>query len=57
MQTSTKNKKISHMLTDYERTKSFNQELLKNIGSPKGPIFARANGGGLIVTGGDNNLV
>jgi hypothetical protein len=48
--------KISNMLSDYERTKNFNQELMKNIGSPKGPIFART--GGIInsggVLGGDN---
>jgi hypothetical protein len=39
-----KNGKISNMLSEYEKTRTFNKELLKNIGSPKGPIFARANG-------------
>ncbi len=41
---SAKNGKISNILSDYERTKNFNQELMRNIGSPKGPIFARVNG-------------
>jgi hypothetical protein len=41
---STKNSKISNILNDFEKTKNFNNELLKNIGSPKGPIFARAGG-------------
>lgn len=41
---SNKNGKITNILHDYERTKSFNQELMRNIGSPKGPIFARAGG-------------
>jgi hypothetical protein len=39
-----KNGKISNMLSEYEKTRTFNKELLKNIGSPKGPIFARVNG-------------
>ena len=29
------------MLGEYDKTKSFNKVLMKNIGSPKGPIFAR----------------
>jgi hypothetical protein len=40
---SAKNAKINNILNDFEKTKNFNKELLKNIGSPKGPIFARAN--------------
>jgi hypothetical protein len=40
---STKNSKINNILNDFEKTKNFNKELLKNIGSPKGPMFARGN--------------
>ena len=40
---SAKNSKINNILNDFEKTKNLNNELLKNIGSPKGPIFARAN--------------
>ena len=40
---STKNGKITNIMSDYEKTKTFNQELLRNIGSPKGPIFARVS--------------
>lgn len=39
-----KNNRITSILSDYEKTKSFNQELMRNIGSPKGPIFARVGG-------------
>lgn len=42
MASSAKHTRINNMLDDYERTKTFNQELLRNIGSPKGPIFTRA---------------
>lgn len=38
-------RKINDMgaiLDDYDKTKIFNKELIKNMGSPKGPIFARA---------------
>ncbi len=34
---------ISSMLTEYEKTKNFNNQLIRNIGSPKGPVFARIN--------------
>lgn len=33
--------KISNILNEYERTKNLNDELMKNLGSPKGPFFAR----------------
>lgn len=41
--TTSKNGKITDILDDYEKTKTFNEGLLKNIGSPKGPVFARNN--------------
>ncbi len=31
------------LLNDYEKTKLFNNQVMKNIGSPKGPLFARIN--------------
>ncbi len=40
---SAKNQKINNMLNDFEKTKTFNQELMKNFGSPKGPIFNKTN--------------
>ena len=43
---SAKNSKINNILNDFEKTKNFNKELLKNIGSPKGPMYARTNGQG-----------
>ena len=36
-----KSGKISTILNEFERTKNFNEEIMKNIGSPKGPFFAR----------------
>jgi hypothetical protein len=36
-----KTNEMGAILGDYDKTKTFNQELIKNIGSPKGPIFAR----------------
>lgn len=40
---SAKNGKITNILSDYEKTKNINQELLKNFGSPKAPIFSKIN--------------
>jgi hypothetical protein len=41
---SVRNGRINNMLSEYERTKTINQELMRNIGSPKGPVFARVGG-------------
>lgn len=35
--------KIGNILSDYEKNKIFNKEVMKNIGSPKGPLFTRIN--------------
>lgn len=40
---SAKHAKLTSMLSDYDKTKTFNQELLKNFGSPKGPAFTRVS--------------
>lgn len=36
-----KQSEMGNILNDYEKTNTFNKELIKNMGSPKGPIFAR----------------
>jgi len=33
------------MLSEYEKNRTLNKELMKNIGSPKGPMFARMGNG------------
>ena len=38
---SVKNKRIANLMNDYELTQVFNKEVMKNIGSPKGPMFTR----------------
>lgn len=38
---SVKNKRIANLMNDYELTQVFNKEAMKNIGSPKGPMFTR----------------
>jgi hypothetical protein len=36
------NGEMGDIINDYDKSKTFNKELIKNIGSPKGPIYARA---------------